>query len=311
MDQPRHQILLYYKYVAIDNPVEFAEAHLQLCQSLRLLGRIIVAREGINGTVSGTFEDTVAYMEMMRSDERFADMPFKIDMSGSHAFKRISVRVKKEIVHLGLEEDINPNTLTGIHLKPTQFHDMLLQDDVVVIDGRNDYEYEIGHFRGAIRPDVQTFREFPAWIRDRKEEFQGKKILTYCTGGIRCEKLSGLLLREGLEDVYQLDGGIVTYSKDPTVQGHLFDGKCYVFDERISVRINHTDEDVVMGFCEHCGEPSDRYRNCGNLDCHRQHICCEACESEHKGFCSKECHDVAHENLRVDPLVKHLQTTSR
>ncbi|KAA2302120.1 hypothetical protein FY526_21480, partial [Clostridioides difficile] len=116
-----------------------------------------------------------------------------------------------------------------------EFHEHLQRDDVIVIDGRNDYEYEIGHFRGAIRPDVESFREFPEWIRENLGDMKDKTIITYCTGGIRCEKLTGFMINEGFQDVAQLDGGIVTYGKDPEVQGHLFDGKCYVFDERISV----------------------------------------------------------------------------
>jgi UPF0176 protein len=197
--------------------------------------------------------------------------------------------------------------LTGKRLSPEEFHEMLQRDDVVVLDGRNDYEYEIGHFRKAIRPDVRTFREFPEWIQAHRDEFQGKKVLTYCTGGIRCEKLSGYLLKQGLDEVYQLDGGIVTYGKDPKVKGHLFDGKCYVFDGRIAVRINHTDEDTVIAHCSHCGQPSDRYINCAYLDCHRQHICCEQCEQMTAGFCSEECEVSAKREGRIDPLFMHLQ----
>lgn len=310
MIRSTYRILLYYKYVPIDNPEQFAGDHLEFCQSLGLRGRVIVADEGINGTVSGTWEATEHYMTVMHADDRFADMVFKEDPADRHVFPRMSVKVKPEIVHLGLHDKIDPNQLTGVHLKPREFYEMLQRDDVVVLDGRNDYEYDIGHMRNAIRPDVKTFREFPAWIREHKDELAGKKILTYCTGGIRCEKLTGFLLREGFDEVYQLDGGIVTYGKDPEVQGRLFDGKCYVFDERIAVRINQTDEDVVVGRCSHCGEPSDRYVNCGYLDCHRQHVCCEACEQRYRGFCSDDCREAAYRNDRVDPLVLHLQPSA-
>lgn len=301
-----YEILLYYKYVQIDDPDAFVAEHLALCEQLGLRGRIIVAEEGINGTVSGLRRATAAYMHVMHRDHRFADMVFKIDEAKEHAFKRMSVKRKREIVYFGVES-VDPNEITGKRLSPESFHELLQHDDIVVIDGRNDYEYEIGHFRNAIRPDVRTFREFPQWIEEHRNEFEGKKVLTYCTGGIRCEKLSGYLLKQGIEDVYQLDGGIVTYGKDPKVQGHLFDGKCYVFDGRIAVPINHTDEDTVIATCSHCGKPSDRYINCAYLDCHRQHICCEACEIETRGFCSETCEANATREGRVDPLFMHLQ----
>lgn len=298
----RFQVLLYYKYVPIENHEEFAKRHLEFCLQLGLRGRILVAPEGMNGTVSGTYRQTQEYMHALQADSRFHDMVFKIDEIRGHVFKKMFVRAKREIVHLGLTEDIQPQKLTGHYLTPKDFYRALQEKNVVVIDGRNDYEYDIGHFRGAIRPDVKSFREFPEWIRKHKQQFVGKKVLTYCTGGIRCEKLSGLLLREGLRDVYQLQGGIVTYSKDPDVQGRLFDGKCYVFDERISIRVNQTEEDVIVGKCIHCANPSDRYVNCGNLDCHKQHICCETCDRIYDGFCQISCKDDAIRNHRVDPL---------
>jgi UPF0176 protein len=287
--KPAYQILLYYKYVQMDDPTEFAQQHLDFCKSVGLRGRILVAGEGINGTVSGTVEQTEAYMEAMHADPRFTDMVFKIDASDEPAFKKMFVRVKNEIVNFSLDDDVNPTEVTGKYLEPREFYEALQQDDVVVIDARNDYEYDIGHFRNAIRPDVEAFREFPEWVRENLNQFKDKKILTYCTGGIRCEKFSGFLLKEGFKDVSQLHGGIVTYGKDPEVQGRLFDGKCYVFDERISVPVNQTDEDVVVGRCHHCGKPADRYINCAYPKCHLQHICCEACEEAHEGFCSPEC----------------------
>lgn len=291
MSQTQHyQILLYYKYVPIDDPAAFVAEHQEFCNSLGLRGRVLVALEGINGTVSGTVEQTQAYMQAMHADERFADMVFKVDPHDGHAFRKMHVRVKREIVNLRLEDDINPADLTGHYLEPKDFHKMLQDEDVVVLDGRNDYEYDIGHFRNAVRPNVRTFREFPQWIRENFQQYKGKKVLTYCTGGIRCEKLSGLLLKEGFQDVYQLHGGIVTYGKDPEVRGELFDGKCYVFDERISVPVNQL-EDVVVGKCMHCGKPADRYINCAYPMCHRQHICCEACEEKTEGFCSQDCAD--------------------
>jgi len=284
-----YRVLLYYKYVHIENPEEFAAEHLKFCKELGLKGRIIVAEEGLNGTVSGTIEQTDIYMETVRKDPRFADLWFKIDEADGHTFKKMFVRAKKEIVTWRFEEDVNPNELTGKYLSPKEFYEQLQSEDVIVIDGRNDYEYELGHFRGAIKPEVESSREFPEWIRKNLSQYKDKKVLTYCTGGIRCEKLTGFLLKEGFKDVSQLHGGIVTYSKDPEVKGKLFDGKMYVFDERISVRVNNTDEDVVISNCYYCGKPEDRYVNCANPECNRQHFCCHECEEKFLRSCSDEC----------------------
>ncbi|WP_286229241.1 rhodanese-related sulfurtransferase [Neobacillus mesonae] len=283
-----YRVLLYYMYVPIENPEGFAAQHLQFCKDLGLKGRILVAGEGINGTVSGTIEQTDQYMKTMKEDARFAEMVFKVDEADVHAFKKMHVRPRSELVTLRLEDDIDPNQITGKHLSPKEFFEAMLEEETVVIDARNDYEFDLGHFRGAIRPDIKAFRELPEWIRENKQQFEGKKILTYCTGGIRCEKFSGWLVKEGFEDVGQLHGGIVTYGKDPEVQGKLWDGQCYVFDERISVPVNQT-EHVIVGKDYFTGEPCERYVNCANPECNKQIICSE--ENEHKYLrgCTHEC----------------------
>ncbi|TYR78618.1 rhodanese-related sulfurtransferase [Priestia megaterium] len=283
-----YRVLLYYMYVPIENPEEFAAEHLEFCKELELKGRILVAAEGINGTVSGTVEQTNQYMETMKSDARFADMVFKIDEADEHAFKKMRVRHRPELVTLRLEDDVNPLETTGNYLSPKQFFEAMQQEDTVVIDARNDYEYDLGHFRGAVRPDIRNFRELPEWIRENKEIFEDKKVLTYCTGGIRCEKFSGWLLQEGFKDVSQLHGGIVTYGKDPEVQGELWDGQCYVFDERISVPVNQK-EHVVVGKDHFTGEPCERYVNCANPECNRKILCSEENEHKYLRSCSHEC----------------------
>ncbi|ERJ12036.1 oxygen-dependent tRNA uridine(34) hydroxylase TrhO [Haloplasma contractile] len=285
-----YRVLLYYKFVTIDNHDQFANDHLAFCNELGLKGRILVAPEGINGTVSGTVEATQKYMDAMHADQRFSDMVFKIDEEKEHAFKKMFVRPKRSMIILHEEDELNPNEITGKHLKPKEFYEALQQEDVIVIDGRNDYEYDLGHFRNAIRPDIKSFREFPEWIKKNfREEDKKKKVISYCTGGIRCEKLTGLFMKEGFNDVNQLEGGIVTYGKDEEVKGRLWDGKCYVFDERISVPINRTEEDMIISKCTHCGKESDRYINCTNDFCNKQHFCCEECDPQHGGICSDEC----------------------
>lgn len=288
-----YSVLLFYKFVKVPDAQQFAQDHLVYCKGLGIKGRILIADEGINGTLSGTVEQTQQYMHDLRQNPLFADMVFKVDEADGHAFKKMFVRYKKELVTFRVDEELDPNILSGERLNPKQFYEHLQRDDVIVLDGRTGYEYDLGHFRNSIRPDLDSFREFPEWIREHMSEYKDKPILTYCTGGIRCEKLSGFLLKEGFQEVYQLDGGIVSYGKDPDIQGRLFDGKCYVFDERISVPINHTDEDIVVGRCHHCGSPSDRYINCANDACHLQHICCEECDTLYNGHCSEQCASVA------------------
>jgi UPF0176 protein len=289
-----YRILLYYKYVPIPDPEAFTAEHLQFCKELGIKGRILIASEGINGTLSGTIEQTERYMETMHAHPLFSDLLFKIDDASGHAFKKLFVRHKKELVTLRYDKKLDPNTDGGGRLTPKQWHEHLERDDVLILDGRSDYEYDLGHFRNAIKPDLETFREFPEWIRNNLAEHKDKRILTYCTGGIRCEMLTAVLKNEGFQDVYQLDGGIVTYGQDPEVQGKGFDGNCYVFDERVSVRINQTDEHILVGECHHCGTKTDRYINCKDDTCHLQHLVCEQCETDKRGYCSTECetHDL-------------------
>ncbi|MCF3944614.1 oxygen-dependent tRNA uridine(34) hydroxylase TrhO [Oceanobacillus alkalisoli] len=312
MEKEKYQVLLYYNYVHIEDPEAFAAEHLKFCKEAGLKGRILVAEEGINGTVSGTIEQTQQYMDMMHADERFKDIVFKIDEHEGHAFKKMHVRPRKELVTLRLEDDIDPLELTGKYLEPKDFRAAMERDDVVILDARNDYEYDLGHFRGAIRPDIETFRELPDWVRENRDMFEGKKILTYCTGGIRCEKFSGWLVREGFEDVAQLHGGIAVYGKDPEVQGDLWDGKMYVFDERISVPVNQR-EHVIVGKDYFDGEPCERYVNCANPECNRQMLTSE--ENEHKYLrgCSHECRVtprnlyVKEQNLSEEEVAERLQ----
>lgn len=291
MNEKLYRVLLYYKYVPIEDHEQFAAEHLAFCKELGVKGRILVAAEGINGTLSGTVEQTDTYMRTLKQDPRFEDLVFKIDEADGNAFKKIFVRARDEIVSLKLDDDVDPNELTGEYLDPKDFYEELQKDDVLVIDARNEYEYRVGHFRNAVKPDIDSFRELPQWIEENLANQKDKRILTYCTGGIRCEKFSGFLKKKGFKNVAQLHGGIVTYGKDPEVKGKLYDGKCYVFDDRRTIPVNQTDEDVVIGQCYHCGKTEDRYVNCANPECNEQYICCEECEKEYKRSCSQECRE--------------------
>lgn len=286
--QNNYRVLLYYKYKHIENPETFKDTHLKYCKDLGILGRILVSTEGINGTLSGTVEQTEKYMNDLRLIEGFEDTFFKIDEAEGHAFKKMHVRVKKELVNLSLEDDVNPLEITGDYLEPIEFYKKLQDPNTVVIDARNDYEYDLGHFRGAIKPEIKNFRDLPNWIRAHKEQFQDKEILTYCTGGVRCEKFSGWLLKEGFKVAGQLHGGIHHYGTNSETKGKLWDGKMYVFDERIAVDINRH-EHVIVGRDYFTGEPCERYINCGNPECNKQIIASEASEKTYLGSCSDAC----------------------
>ena len=299
----KFQVLLYYHYTPIDNPEAFAETHLKYCKNLSVLGRIIISKEGINGTLSGTIEQTETYMKDLKAISGFEAISFKIDEDDQHVFHRISVKVKNEIVTLGLDNDINLHELTGTYLEPIDYFEKLQDPNVVIVDARNDYEYDLGHFKNAIKPEIKHFREIPSWFRKHKQLFEGKTVLTYCTGGVRCEKWSGFLKREGVGDVYQLKGGIVTYGKDPKVQGQLWEGACYVFDSRISVPVNRIDP-VIVGKDHFTGEPCERYINCANPTCNKQILCSEENEVKFRGSCCEAC--------RSHPLNRHeIRTSSR
>ncbi len=298
-----YRVLLYYLYVPIENPVEAAAEHLAFCKELQLKGRILIGEEGINGTVSGTVEQTETYMRTMKENPLFSEIVFKIDEADGHAFKKMHVRPRKEIVSLRLEDDIDPNKTTGKYLSPKEFFDAMQHEDTVLIDARNDYEYDLGHFEGAIKPEIENFRDLPAWMRENKEMFEGKKVLTYCTGGIRCEKFSGWLVREGYEDVGQLHGGIVTYGKDPEVKGAKWKGQCYVFDERIAVPVNQH-EHIIVGRDHFTGEPCERYVNCANPECNKKIFSSE--ENEHTFM--RSCSDACRTHPRNRYIIEHSLT---
>jgi len=280
-----YQILLFYKFVPVADAVSERDALLAICKQLDLKGRIIVAPEGINGTVSGLVENCDAYRAWMDAHPLFGETEYKIDPVEGHAFGRLSVKARAEIVTLGHE--CEPWEKTGRHLEPAEFKAMLETENPLILDIRNDYEFEVGRFKGAVRPDVKTFKEFPDWLRTVIEPGEERPILTYCTGGIRCEKLTAYLVDQGIENVYQLHGGIVTYGKDPETQGEHWEGVCYVFDDRVTVPIGPNVTPVTR--CLHCGVEIARFINCASVDCNRQFTCCEACEEKFSRSCSEAC----------------------
>jgi len=286
-EENRFRTLLYYCYTPIEDAEVFAIRHLKFCKRLELKGRIIVADEGLNGTVSGTQEACQSYMDTLHADPRFSAMEFKIDEVPEISFSKIFCRYKEEIVHSGFrgEKKIDPLEKTGIHLEPEDFLKLKDQEDVVVLDIRSNYEHQLGKFSGAITLDINHFREFPEKIEEVLP-FKNKKVITYCTGGVKCEKASAFLLKNGFAEVYQLKGGIINYGKK--TGGKDFEGKCYVFDDRISVPVNEINPSVI-GKCRHCGSPTEKMINCANPFCNDHFLQCDACGLEREGTCSKEC----------------------
>ena len=277
-------ILLYYCYTKIDDPEAFKHQHHLFCIENNLKGRIIIASEGINGTISGLKSDCEKYMDHLLNDPRFARTEFKVEAHERHAFQKLNVRVKDEIVHSGLQH-IDPAKKTGKYLEPDEFRKMKDGEDVVVVDVRSNYEHNIGKFKNAISFDIDNFRDFPDKIAEL-EAYRDKKIITYCTGGIKCEKASAYLLEKGFKNVYQLHGGIIKYGFQEG--GEDFDGKCYVFDNRIVAEVNSVNPTVISK-CHICDEACDRMVNCANPECNKHIPICEACAEKMEGACSDKC----------------------
>jgi len=282
-----YQTLLYYKYTRIPNPEEFAQQHLEFCERLGIVGRIIVAEEGLNGTISGTVVQCKKYMDYVRSNPLFEGIDFKIDEVDKPSFERLYVRIKPEIVHSSLKgiENVDPNQTTGVHLTPQQVLEMMEDDDAVFLDVRSNYESGVGKFKNAVALDIDNFRDFPERLKEI-ENLKDKKVITYCTGGIKCEKASGFLLKSGFKNVYQVEGGIVKYAKE--TGGKNFDGKLYVFDNRVVVDVNSVNP-TVISTCKICGKPGAHMVNCANAECNEHFVLCEECGWEMEGCCSEAC----------------------
>ena len=282
-----YQTLLYYKYTAIPDAEQFAIQHLEFCERLGIVGRIIVASEGLNGTISGTVVQCKKYMDTVRLNPLFEGIEFKIDELDAPTFERLYVRYKPEIVHSSLRgiKNIDPNKVTGIHLQPKEVDAIIDEQDVVFIDVRSKYESGVGHFKNALKLDIDNFRDFPEQLK-QLEHLKNKKVVTYCTGGIKCEKASGYLLSNGFKNVYQVDGGIVKYAKE--TGGKNFEGKLYVFDSRVVIDVNAVNPSIVSS-CKICNAPSAHMVNCANAECNEHFVLCQACGTAMQGCCSTVC----------------------
>jgi len=288
----KYKILLFYKYIKLNNLEDLKNSQRKICETLNLKGRTIIAEEGINSTLGGLKENIDKYIEYMKADERFTDIDFKLsDGTGENDFPKLSIKVRNEIVstHLG-ENDIDPNKLTGKYVKPDDLHTWFKEGkEFYLVDMRNTFEYKVGHFKNSIDSTFDRFRDLPEIIK-KIDYLKDKTVVTACTGGVRCEKASGILIREGFTDVYQLYGGMHTYMKK--FPGDDFLGKLYVFDGRVTVDfIKDESKRVIVGKCDKCNNPSENYVNCANLSCHKHFICCNECikKTNNTPFCNKEC----------------------
>ncbi|PPJ64461.1 oxygen-dependent tRNA uridine(34) hydroxylase TrhO [Cuspidothrix issatschenkoi] len=248
-----------YKFVSLPDYRELQAPLLSFCRLQEIKGTLLLAQEGINGTIAGYRQQIDAVLAFLRADSRFADLEHKESYTETPPFERMKVRLKKEIVTLGLPE-INPNEKVGIYVQPEAWNDLISNPEVTVIDTRNDYEVTIGTFKGAENPQTQTFRDFPQYVKQHLDSSKQKKVALFCTGGIRCEKASSYLLSQGFEEVYHLKGGILKYLEAVPPEESLWEGECFVFDERVAV--GHGLEIGSHELCFCCGHPisdADKY----------------------------------------------------
>jgi UPF0176 protein len=278
------KLLLYYRYTPLADPAAVRLWQWELCQRLGLRGRVIISPHGINGTVAGDVNAVKQYAKQTRSYPAFADIDFKWSDAQGDEFPRLSVKVRDEIVTFGAADSLEVDTSgvvgTGQRLTPQQLHDLVSSrgDEIAFFDGRNRFEAAIGRFRGAVVPDVETTKDFlPALESGRYDHLKDRPVVTYCTGGVRCEVLTALMVQRGFSEVYQLDGGVVRYGEAFGDRG-LWEGSLYVFDNRGA--ISFSDAPAVLGCCEVCSEPTSGYRDCVAAQCKGRALLCEGCASQ-------------------------------
>ena len=276
------RVLLYYHFAPIENPEEFRDEHLEFCNKRNLKGRVIVSKEGINGTIAGKKEDIEAYKDYVHSLKGFENLWFKEHGCSSIPFPKMKVKAKEEVVTLKGDSDVN---LQGDFLEPKELNELYDRnpDDVVFIDMRNDIEWKVGRFKNAVNPETVHFRDLPKKIDDL-QKYKDKNVVLYCTGGIRCEKASSLLLKKGFGKVYQIHGGIYNYCTQ--FPNGLFEGNCFVFDERMNIAFTNEGveeeipEEKTISRCEFCNEKSARVVNDERVPHRKLMVCCEKCDSE-------------------------------
>jgi len=279
--------ILFYKYVDIKKPELFKEEQFKLTKFLSLLGTILIAKEGINGCLSGNEKDLEKYKRTLTKNKKFSDIKFKEGPATKHTFKKLHVRIREEIVSSKFNSNLKKK---GKYIEPKQLKKLLdKNENVILLDARNNYEIKMGRFKDAIHLDLETFRQFPLKIKKFKKisNIKNKKIITYCTGGIRCEKASAFLRENGFKNIYQLHGGILSYGKE--VGNAHWEGKCFVFDTRGAVDIDPNSQSEPITQCVLCNLPNADLHNCALTTCDKFFTACENCFEVLNGCCSKRC----------------------
>lgn len=275
-----NKVILYYKFVPLPDPHMTMLWQRELCQRLGLKGRIIVSKHGINGTLGGTIENLRRYKREMNASGTFRGIMYKWSDGNGQEFPRLSVKVRDELVAFGIPNEIKVDDQGvkngGKHLKPEALHKLVEKKDVVFFDGRNAYEAKIGKFKNAVVPDTKTTHDFIKEIEsDKYNDIKDKPVVTYCTGGVRCEILSAAMKKRGFKEVYQIDGGIVKYGEKYGDDG-LWEGALHIFDDRMVHRFSDQSKDI--GSCVHCQNKTSRYINCDNVACNRLVLVCNECD---------------------------------
>ncbi|RTL07134.1 rhodanese-related sulfurtransferase [Candidatus Dependentiae bacterium] len=291
------KIILFYKYVTIQYPKQIFKWQTKICAELGLTGRIILANEGINGTLGGQDASIERYKKLMLEHSLFGNIDFKQSKGDSSCFPRMQIKIKDEIVKLGIDPKQLSPAQGGKHLSPEKVHELLENkpEDLLIFDARNAWESAIGSFKDAIKPDIQYFRHLPSYIDQHLETFKAKKVLMYCTGGVRCERATAYLNTKGVaKEIYQLEGGIHKYLEQ--YPDGFFRGKNYVFDARLSM---HTNNDVLTT-CLLCNNSCDTYDNCANASCNKHFVCCNSCKQKFKNTCGLGCQQLL-ESEKVAP----------
>ena len=251
-------IASFYKFIDWSDFQEKKPVLENICRKNNIVGTILLAPEGINGTISGSHEEILTTIEELKKDSRLSDLEPKFSEAMGETFKRMKVRLKKEIVSMG-KESVNPGQMTGTSVPPQQWNQIIQDPDILVVDTRNQYEHAIGSFKGSVDPETTSFREFPEWVEEKLKPLMEKqnktKVAMFCTGGIRCEKASSYLLQEGFEEVFQLQGGILKYLENINLENSLWEGECFVFDDRVSIQHGLLEGNYSM--CHACRMPID------------------------------------------------------
>ena len=275
------KVILYYAFTPLSDPAAIKIWQKNLCQSLNLKGRIIVSPHGINGTLGGDLPDLKKYVRQTRSYESFSKIKFKWSDGTGNDFPKLSVKVKAELVAFGNPDEIQVDKSGvvggGKHLKPSQVAELVAKrgNDVVFFDGRNSFEAKVGKFKNAVVPDTATTRDFVREIESGKyDHLKDKPIVTYCTGGIRCEVLSSVMKTRGFKEVYQIEGGIFTYGKEYGDDG-LWEGALFTFDNRMSIEFSEKSKSIAH--CEKCSAPANRFYDCPKVPCNSLNLLCSKC----------------------------------